>query len=291
MLKPKQLPAASGAEHLASLMVDYTQGMNVHSIALDSLVDAPAEWNFFRPLPPGKFFELTASIEESGLLTPLIVWEMEPRQGEIGGRYMILSGHNRKNALKALHDRTGDSKYGKASCVVYRKDALTAEEARAIIVDCNWVQRTLSASEKARAIFTKYVELGRRKAGEGGGGRRYDEVAEHFGLKATQVYHYYRLARLDSHWLNMLDKGEINIKAASRLCSLTDEQLEILRQQPGLTSKEILSIDACFTTEELQKAVDRQDAPMRELRVLVPANLYAKALALINEFVARSDEE
>lgn len=276
MLKPKSLPASSGAENLAGMMIGYTRDMDVHSIAIAELYDAPSDWNFFRPLPDGKMVELLDSIRENGLLVPLIVWERPE------GGYTILSGHNRRRALAMLLDDTGEDRYAQASCVVYRKEALSEEEARAVLVDCNWVQRTLSPSEKARAVYAKYVATGRANRGEG---RRYEAIAEQFGLKATQVYQYYRLAQLEPYWLDRLDEGTLSIRAAAHLAKLTPEQREIIRKHPDATPKDILSVERSFTPEETRRALRLAGAELRELRMMVPAEAYDRALAMLRRFV------
>lgn len=281
MLKPKNLPVSTGAENLAGMMVEYTRGMDVHDIVLEELRDAPEDWNFFRPLPDGKMLELVESIRENGLLVPLIVWE------QAGDGYRILSGHNRRRALEMLREDTQDDRFARAACVVYRADSLTPEEARSILIDCNWVQRTLSPSEKARAVYAKYVELGRLERGSGK--RRYDVVAEHFGLKATQVYQYYKLAKLEPYWLKRLDEGTLTIRAAAHLAAFTPGQRTILRSKPSLTAREILDMEPAYTHEELLYAVARTNKPMRELRVMVPEDRYENIVAMVERYLAKGE--
>lgn len=276
MLKPKSLPASSGAENLAGMMIGYTREMDVHTIAIDELHDAPAAWNFFRPLPDGKMVELIDSIRENGLLVPLIVWERAE------GGYTILSGHNRRRALAMLREETGEDRYARASCAVYRIGALTEDEARTVLVDCNWVQRTLSPSEKARAVYAKYVATGRAGKGEG---RRYEAIAEQFGLKATQVYQYYRLAQLEPYWLDRLDEGTLSIRAAAHLAKLLPEQREIIRQHPGATPRDILAVEKGFSAEETRRALVTSGEDLRELRVMVPAASYERAMAMLHRFL------
>lgn len=279
MLKQKILPVSSGAENLAGMMIHYTPDMNVHNIALDALRPAPPEWNFFKPLPDGKFFELLASIEENGLLVPLIVWE----QAE---GYRILSGHNRLRALQTLLERTGEDAYRRAACVVYRPGDLTEEEARAILVDCNWVQRTLSTAEKARSIYAKYVQAGRRPRGEGR--RTYDVIAEHFGLKATQVYQYYKLSQLEDFWLDMLDSGGLSVKTAAHLCKLTQQQRDTLRAWPGLCRN-----DGAYrlSLEDIRAVLQYPDDAVTELRVLVPRSRYLELMTRVRAWLLEEPEE
>ena len=282
MLKPKNLPELSGAENLAGMMIDYTRDMNVYELTIDELTDAPSDWNFFRPLAEGKFFELVQSIEENGLLVPLIVWERPD------GGYMILSGHNRKRALDHLRRRSGDDTYGRASCVVYRADSLDEGQARGILVDCNWVQRVLSPSEKARAIYTKYVELGRRARGDGR--RRYEDVAQHFGLKATQIYKYYRIAQLEDEWLKKMDDEELTIRAAAHLSGLSKRQRDVIFSCAQWTSAKILKVqrdaeDDTILTMMGNEKQDNSDSQMVEIRARVPEDLAEEVEQLISEFV------
>ena len=280
MLKRKDLATSTGAEQLASVMMGYTQGKNIHALPLTALQNAPDEWNFFKPLPDDKFFELVESIEKNGLLNPLLVWE----QGE--NQYVILSGHNRKRALELLYDKSGDVRYETAQCVVYSGNALDEDMARDILVDCNWVQRTLSPAERAQAVYYKYITMGRRKKGEG---RGYEAVAQHFGLKATQVYQYYQLAQLEPTWLSRLDAGVISVKAAAHLAKLSREQRECLEEWMAggaLGNREILAIFKKDTVQEIKTKLYQKEN-MRELRMLVPQDRYDEAIELLEELLRK----
>ena len=279
MLKPKKLSENTGAGQLASMMMGYTQGKSVHELPLSQLQDAPAEWNFFKPLPSDKFFELVESIEKNGLLNPLLVWEKTEKE------YMLLSGHNRKRALELIFDKTSDSRYGNAPCILYQGNALDEDVARNILVDCNWVQRTLSPAEKAQAVYYKYVTMGRRSKGEG---RGYEAVAAHFGLKATQVYQYYQMAQLDPEWLARLDAGVISIKAAAHLAKLSAAQRELLKEymsDGAIGNSEILSILKKDTPEDMKVKLQKKER-MRELRMLVPENRYDEAVELLEKWMS-----
>jgi len=216
VLKKKNLEAAGGAESgaaaLADIMATLSTGMDVYPLALGALVDAPAEWNFYKPLPEGKFLELVDSIASAGLITPLLVWEREP------GVYTILSGHNRARALALLFEKTGDARYLTVHCLIKRAAELTPEDAQALLIDANWCQRTLSPSERAKSIVRKYALAGR---GARGGGRTYDVIAQQYDLHATQVYQYMQLAQLESAWLARLDAGALSVKAAVHLAKMS----------------------------------------------------------------------
>ena len=79
---------------------------NTIKVDIDKLENAPKDWNFYRKLPDDKFLELVESIQNKGLLHPIVVWEKEDN-------YMILSGHNRARAYQKLYEITNDEKYCK----------------------------------------------------------------------------------------------------------------------------------------------------------------------------------
>jgi ParB family chromosome partitioning protein len=83
------------ATNMAEVLSSMTTGMDIFLIELDKLKEAPSDWNFYSPLSEKKMEELIESIKSNGLLHPLVVWEQDD------GNYIVLSGHNRLEPLKA----------------------------------------------------------------------------------------------------------------------------------------------------------------------------------------------
>ena len=83
--------------------------------------------------------ELADSINENGLLEPLVVRRKE------NGRYEMLSGHRRKKALELI---------GATEAICNIKD-LSDEEATIIMVDSNIYREKIFPSEKAFAYKMK----------------------------------------------------------------------------------------------------------------------------------------
>ena len=83
--------------------------------------------------------ELADSINENGLLEPLVVRRKE------NGRYEMLSGHRRKKALELI---------GATEAICNIKD-LSDEEATILMVDSNIYREKISPSEKAYAYKMK----------------------------------------------------------------------------------------------------------------------------------------
>ena len=94
---------AAGAVSLPSLMADLPGTRRLEEVPLDKLSPAPADWNFYAPLPDDKLLELIESIRANDLLHPIVVWKQPD------GALMILSGHNRVRAYTALLEKTAAS--------------------------------------------------------------------------------------------------------------------------------------------------------------------------------------
>lgn len=226
-LKKRTMPAAgtsAGAGVLPSLMANLPGTRMLENLPVESLTPAPDEWNFYAPLPDGKFIELLDSIQTNGLLHPIVVWKQP------NGRCMILSGHNRARAFRALLEKTGAEKYRTIPATVLTD--ITADEAHEIVVDSNFVQRILTPSEKAHSIYQKYVLAGRKKRSRNGERRsKYDIIAEQYDLSSRQIARYVRLALLPDCLQKLMDAGKLPLNTALRLVDFPPETQQYLAEK------------------------------------------------------------
>lgn len=94
---------------------------------------------------------LIASIREHGQRTPAEVTELSP------GRYGLISGWRRIQALSRLFSQTGEARFGQVLALVRQPD--TAAEAYVAMVEENEIRLGLSYYERAR-IAARAVEQG-----------------------------------------------------------------------------------------------------------------------------------
>lgn len=260
---------ATGAGVLPDLMASFSVGecRTMVQIPLDELQNAPADWNFYAPLSDDKMIELIDSIRENGLLHPIVVWET-PKQ-----RKTVLSGHNRVRAYRALYEKTGEAQYRTIAATVLRD--LTTGEARQILIDANWVQRSLTPSEKARSIAQKYLLTGRKARSENGTrSSRYEEIAAQYGLSARQVARYVRLARLEPCLQTLVDAGKLPIGTALKLVEFPPEKQKYLSEYwaDRLRSKQVARLRATMTTGEMDDVL-QEDAALVQVTIEMPAAL------------------
>ena len=169
----------------------------------------------FKVLLDESMNELCASIEQYGVLSPVIV-----RPHNEGG-YEILSGHRRVKACELL---------GVEEVPVVVKD-LDDDTAAILLVDSNLQRENILPSEKAFAYKLK-LEAMKRKAGRPSKenscqigtdltGMRSDQLlSENSNDSARQIQRYIRLTNLIDPLLEMIDKNEMAMSAGVELSYL-----------------------------------------------------------------------
>lgn len=176
----------------------------------------PFEGHPFKVQDNEEMNALIESIQEQGILSPLIVRPKENTKNE----YEIVSGHRRfRAAVKA------GIKEVPALIVPIDRDA-----AAIAVVDSNLHREHILPSEKAFAYKLKMEALSRQ-------GKRSDLTSDQLGPKltvekisendsATQVKRYIRLTNLIPSILDMVDEGRIAFTPASSypICSLKNRQ-------------------------------------------------------------------
>jgi ParB family chromosome partitioning protein len=155
-----------------------------------------------------KFQELVASIEEYGILQPIVA-------RKCGDRYEIISGHCRVEAARILNMET----------VPVNVVELSDVEATVIMVHSNvYAREKISLSEKARAYrmcMDKEKEAGRKV-------KDFASVVGAGKDSRMQVYRYIRLSYLNDELLKYMDRGNITIDAGVELSYLDEESQNAL---------------------------------------------------------------
>ena len=164
--------------------------------------------------------QLTQSVKERGVITPITVRQKED------GRYEIVSGHRRVKACELAGLET----------VRAEIKELTRDEAIILMVESNLQRSVILPSEKAYSYKMRLEAMNRQ-------GQRTDltsaplgpklsrsneELAVQVGDSRTQVQRYIRLTSLIPSLLDQVDEGKIALRPAVELSYLTEEEQNIL---------------------------------------------------------------
>ena len=168
--------------------------------------------------------ELSQSIRENGILSPVIVRPLESGPD----RYEIVSGHRRVRAAQ---------KAGLTEVPAFVFD-ISREEAAVLLVDSNLHRERLLPSEKAFAYKLKLEALRHQ-------GQRTDLTSTQIGEKMLsvervaaesetsreQVRRYIRLTHLSRELLNLMDEDKIAFSVGVELSYLPPDMQHILKEE------------------------------------------------------------
>lgn len=194
---------------------------NVTYIEVEKL--KPFENHPYKVKDDGEMEVLVDSIEEHGILSPLIVRPLE------NNGYEIISGHRRLFASK----RAGLTKVPAIVVELDRDNAAIA------LVDSNLHRENISPSEKAFAYKLKMEAMSRQgyrtdlTSGQvvpkSGDNRTTAEIGEPYGESYKTVQRYIRLTYLHPKLLEYVDEGRIAFTPAVELSYLNDiEQQDLI---------------------------------------------------------------
>ncbi|MBR0135570.1 MAG: ParB/RepB/Spo0J family partition protein [Clostridia bacterium] len=240
----------------------------------------PFEGHPYKVLDNDEMSALVDSIDEHGIMSPLIVRPIEGRPDE----YELISGHRRLHAAKLA---------GLTELPAVIK-AVTRDEAVIMLVDSNLHRERLLPSEKAFAYKLKFDALarqaGRPPKNSGQVVRNYettDIIGDDSGESGRQVRRYIRLTNLIPPLLRMVDEERIAFTPAVELSYLTQEEQEMLFTEIGVTLATPSLSQACRLkrlsgegklNEETIAAIMAEEKPNQREKVSIPMSSIGKYL-------------
>ncbi len=222
---------------LSAMLGEPDDDFSQNSLPLEDLQHFPD--HKFKLYEGEQLADMVRSVEEFGILLPLIVWKQEDKS------YTILSGHNRFEAAKLA---------GLTEVPVIVKEDLTEEEATLIVTETNLRQRSfsdLSHSERAIALSQHYEAM--KKQGKrtdilnelsdllnpvdsmpeptsphNGAKLRSDEkIGKNYGLSKNSVARYIKLASLDKALLELIDEGKLGVTPAYPISFIENPEVQM----------------------------------------------------------------
>lgn len=177
---------------------DHNNG--VESIHTERIV--PNRYQPRQVFEPNKIKELAESIDEHGLLQPIVVRPIEE------GMFEIIAGERRFRALQSLNKTHAD--------VIIRD--LGDEETAVVALIENIQRENLSVVEEAEA-YKKLLELGETTQ---------SELAKSVGKSQSFIANKLRLLKLAPKVIERLREGKVTERHARAMLSLSDTEQEAL---------------------------------------------------------------
>ena len=211
------------------------KGYEIKKVAVEGLIDAPEEWNFFSKPNEHKLLDLAISIYNNGLLQPIVVRST----GNEETPYQILAGHTRVSAYRLLHKIYGDEKFLEIEAIVFGKENLNDTKAREIIIDTNMMQRgNLSYSDTVKCVSEKMKLLK-----EQGVSNIIEAISKDYDIKKTSIYMFTRLDNLIAPFKELMDSKKITLGNANKLAAYSAQDQEMIYAELGsILTKGIFSL-------------------------------------------------
>ena len=166
--------------------------------------------------------ELMDSIEESGIIHPILV---RPKEG---GEYEVISGHRRWEACKELGIKQVPAK------VLYLDD----DEATVLMVNSNIQREHVLPSEKAFAYKMRMDALNHQGKASlsqlGTKMRTLDAMGKEVNESRNQIHRYIRLTNLIPPILQMVDENRIAFNPAVEISYMTEKHQQWLQEEMEL---------------------------------------------------------
>ena len=179
--------------------------VNIPIESLHSFINHP-----FKVEDDEKMEELTESIRENGILSPVVVRPIE-------NGYELISGHRRTHAAQ---------KAGLLTVPAVVRE-LNDEEATILMVDANIQREEILPSERAHSLKMKIDAINRLyKHGDRKCVRSRDIAGEESGLSGRQVQRYLSLNDLHPGFLDMVDEKRIQMTVGLEIASFRPQVQE-----------------------------------------------------------------
>ena len=236
---------------------------NVKKIDIELMQDAPSNWAYM-PLPSeSQLITLMASIENLGLLNPIILLE-HPNYD----KYSILSGKSRVLALKNLYVRDQLDKYRYPVCFILKENEVDELYLRSLILDLNFSYRTIPQEVFIRMILERHALLKRSKEFRSSSNIA-QQLSEEFMMSESSIYNYLTLKKLTEEVMTLLFEKRIDLQTA-RLLAKVDKQSQIAilenidyKELKCKHRMEYITKDGNTSTENIKKRI-------KESKDLVP---------------------
>lgn len=188
----------------------------------------------FKVQDDDKMQELVSSIQDSGILSPVVV------RKTADGQYEIISGHRRTHAARLCG----------LDVVPAIIREMTDDEAAIAMVNANQQREYILPSEKAKAYQIKYEAM--KHQGQSGG-RSLKRMEEESNDSQMTIHRYIRLNYLIRELLDMVDSGKIGFIPAVDLSFLTAEQQQSVYETLTENKVRITKVQAARLKEAAQK--------------------------------------
>ena len=231
---------------------------NFQRVDIFKMTPCASNWNYFNLPNDSQFITLMSSIEQLGVLQPLILL----RDNDSSDIYEILIGNSRHLALVSLYENSQhDEKFRFAPAFILNREEVGEYFIRAMILDSNFSYRDIDQTVLIKAVIERYTILKKSK-----NYRSESNIAEtlsnEFLMSRSTVFNYLCLNKLCEEVMVLLLEKRVKLQSARLLARVNHQTQRMILEKYGIENinilhrVEFLTAANVKTEEGLQQRID-----------------------------------
>ncbi len=247
---------------------NFNKGINFHEnlqkIDIELIEDTPEGFNMFNSPSDIEICDLARSIENVGLIHPIIVTV------DNKGVYNVICGRCRVLAYIKLFQSSGLSKYKFISSYVIKSEDVDELFLRTLVIESNISFRSISKFNMIQALIINYEIMKKSKLyrNEKNIGM---ELSKTFQISQSTLFNFLRVKNLCDPGLTLLYENKITLKSAIYLTKVPKEiQINILEKLGPKGVKAIFKLK--LLTSESNISMKKLEEKIKLVENLTPLN-------------------
>jgi len=231
---------------------------NFQRVDIFNLVPCAKNWAYFNLPNNAQFVTLMNSIEQVGVLQPLILLH-DNEEDEI---YEILIGQSRYLALKALYENSNnDEKFRFAPAFILSRQEVGEYFLRAMILDSNFSYRHIDQTVLIQAVIERHTILQKSKLYRSESNIA-EALANEFLMSRSTVFNYLSLKKLCDEVMVLLLEKRIKLQSARYLARVNHKTQRMILEKYGIENINIthrikyLTTNNARSEEQLQQSIN-----------------------------------
>ncbi|MCL2321906.1 MAG: hypothetical protein FWC47_07345 [Oscillospiraceae bacterium] len=247
----------------------------IEDIDLDKLVEVDSSMNFFALPNNEEFLDLASSVEQYGIINPLIA--MRSKESD---KYIVLVGRSRLYVLRSLYSESGDMRFFKVPCILL--DSSTDPNLiQGLIVSTNMKYRKLSKEDKIKSVLILDDILTKNK--------KYRSeinvtsvIATKVGISKTTVNNYRELKKLCPLGMELVKNKNMNLGIARMITQKDHETQEKIIKGLGNNINDVRMVKAMmegpansiYDAEKKETVKETWEMKTKRTKEMVPPYTY-----------------
>lgn len=260
-------------------------------IDIDLMDDAPPELNEFPRLKdqqPEMYLNVKMSIFKYGVIQSLLLLKRST------GRYMIISGHNRKDICREIIEECQGNndfdikKYKYLPSKIYEEGELTDDQLKDYIDETNCMQRDISKLDQRTKLALLHRQMKNMKDRKYAGGKRIDELAKQMNLEKTTIYDSLAIVeKIIPPLQELYFNGSITRKAVLRFCYFDKVTQEWIWDTFGNEMKDlqIKLLKKSMSREEIEKVLSSEAEKKKRIYIDIPTKREKAIKSLLKAYM------